>query len=45
MSNEKIRYIVKPSDQYPMLVDNRLIDRIETAIAMYMKNQWSSNLH
>ncbi|HFO2534989.1 TPA: hypothetical protein ACHJX8_004567 [Yersinia enterocolitica] len=45
MSNEKIRYIVKPSDQYPSLVDNRLIDRIETAIAMYMKSQWNSNLH
>ncbi|EFE96622.1 hypothetical protein CEQ31_016630 [Serratia odorifera] len=44
-SSSKLRYVVKPSDQYPNLVDNRLMDKIETAISMYMKAHWTSCYH
>jgi len=44
-SSDKLRYIVKPSMQYPSLVDAHLLDRIETVIAIYMKTIRNSNFH
>ncbi|EJS8701725.1 hypothetical protein NFA99_004926 [Escherichia coli] len=44
-SASKMRYVVKPADQYPSLAEHRLMDKIETAIAMYMKNKWNNCLH
>lgn len=43
--SSKLRYVVKPSDQYPNLADSRLMDKIETAISMYMKAHWTSCYH
>ncbi|WP_072208291.1 hypothetical protein [Pantoea ananatis] len=44
-STNKLRYVVKPMQQYPQLADSHLLDRIETAIAIYMKKNWNNNLH
>lgn len=44
-SSSKLRYVVKPSDQYPNLALHRLMDRIETAISMYMKDKWTNCIH
>jgi hypothetical protein len=37
MTNDKMRYVVKPSHQYPDLADIHVLDKIETAISIYMK--------
>ncbi|HHH0485786.1 TPA: hypothetical protein ACPZO0_002157 [Yersinia enterocolitica] len=39
MTNDKMRYVVKPVNQYPQFVDSRVIDKIETAISIYMKKK------
>lgn len=44
-ASTKLRYVVKPSQQYPSLTDSYLLDRIETLIAIYMKKNWTKNLH
>lgn len=44
-STSKLRYVVKPAEQYPQLADSHLLDRIETAIAIYMKTIRNNNLH
>lgn len=44
-TSSKLRYVVKPAIQYPQLADSHLLDRIETAIAIYMKKNWNNNLH
>lgn len=44
-SSNKLRYIVKPDDQYPQLAKSQVLDMIETAIAIYMKKNWNNNLH
>lgn len=46
MSNEKLRYVVKPADQYPEYVNCSLLKRIEAAIALYMKKSYKEiNYH
>lgn len=44
-SSSKLRYIVKPTDQYPSLAKHWLMDKIESAISKYMKDNWSNCLH
>lgn len=44
-SSLKLRYVVKPSDQYPSLTNNWLMDKIETAISKYMMDNWNNCLH
>lgn len=45
MNNQKLRYVVKPVDQYPQYVNGNLLERIEAAIAQYMKNHKEINYH
>ncbi|UMB78874.1 hypothetical protein FXN80_10925 [Dickeya fangzhongdai] len=44
-SSNKLRYIVKPSDQYPSLAVSRLTNKIEAVISKYMKDQWNEYIH
>lgn len=46
MNKEKLRYVVKPADQYPQYVSSNLLKKIEAAIALYMqKNYREINYH
>lgn len=45
LSNDKMRYVVKPSTQYPQYAQDSLLKRIEAAIAQYMKNYREKNYH
>lgn len=45
LSNDKMRYVVKPSTQYPQYAQDCLLKRIEAAIAQYMKNYREKNYH
>jgi hypothetical protein len=44
-SSHKLRYVVKPDDQYPQLANSQVLDMIETAIAMYMNKNWKTRIH
>lgn len=48
-SSNKLRYVVRPSDQYPNLANNKLMDMIETVISNYIKgnvkDEWNNCLH
>jgi hypothetical protein len=44
-STNKLRYVVKPSEQYPQLADAHLLDMIETVITIFMKKNWNNNIH
>ncbi|EHM4357304.1 TPA: hypothetical protein ACTYSP_000507 [Citrobacter freundii] len=45
MNNEKLRYVVKPVDQYPQYAKSDLLKRIEAAIAFFMKSNKEINYH
>jgi len=44
-SASKLRYVVRPTDQYPTLANSMLMMRIETAISEYMTDNWTKSLH
>jgi len=44
-SSHKLRYVVKPTNQYPELVDPKTITKIENTITGYMQSAWHVNFH
>ncbi len=44
-ASQKLRYVVKPDDQYPQLAKSQVLDMIETVIAMYMDKNWKVRIH
>lgn len=45
MNNDKMRYVVKPTNQYPQFAISSVIDKVEAAIESYMKNGEQFNYH
>lgn len=44
-STDRLRYVVKPNEQYPALANNRLMERIESLISSYMHSSFSRSVH
>lgn len=45
MSKDKLRYIVKPANQYPQYASKELLSKIEDAISHYMNGYKGVNYH